>query len=219
MISTSLTSEHVELPDGRLAYPYPFRGEQVLIRDDAMSMITAVKALTDDDMTQEERQDQFVGSFFADPAGALTSCDYDPRTFAELVNQAVWDVCGVDLDGNHEHDEPLWDMDEDADLIRVSFRTAYGIDWDRARNMVTFAEFCTMCACAPYETPLGRAIHFRDRRTRPKPTKHNKQEVAAWDKAHAACRLGKKRSRTGGMQQKNAAMNDVFSALKQAAMR
>ena len=65
-------------------------------------------------------------------------------------------------------------------------------------------------------TPLGAAIHYRNPATKPKPTKYNRQEVEAWNAAHKAFELGKGRSSHGSEEGSDAAMRDVFAALKRA---
>ena len=216
MISDSLTSERVRLPDGTYACRYPWRGETVLVRDGAMDAMRCIAALTDSGATGEGRRDAFLAAFLPDVADAACACDWDAEAFAEFIDSAVWDVLGLDLRGTRAHEDPVWDLEEDAARIRASFRQAYGIDWDEERGRISFAEFIALVGGCPEDTPLGRAIHYRTRSTRPKPTKHNRREVERWDALHRAYALhctGGSHGASGG----DGAMRDVFSALKRAA--
>lgn len=220
MISTGLAQRRVALPDGRTAYPYPWRGGEVAVHDDAMSVIEAITLLRDPDLADAEKEARFLPLFFVDWRGAWEACGYDNREFGELIDSAVWDVCGIDMSGRRACEAPLWDLDEDADRIRASFRQAYGIDWDAERASISFGEFVALVGGCPPDTPLGRAVHYRNPATRPKRTKHNKKEVEAWERLHAAYALGRKRAAGPAADPAEATqrgMLDAFAALKQAA--
>ena len=45
----ALTAERVRLPDGTSATRYPWNGEEVLVRDDALTIIRVIEVLTDED--------------------------------------------------------------------------------------------------------------------------------------------------------------------------
>lgn len=219
MIATSLTSTRVPLDGGGSATPYEWEGETVLVRDDALAILECIELLQDDEMSEEEKARRFIPLFFANWEDAYAACDYEPKRFGRLIVDAVWDVCGVDLDGSRQHDEPLWDPVEDAAIIRTSFREAYGIDWDEVRGGIGFAEFVALVGGVPRDTPLGMAIHYRNPNTRPKPAKKNanKKEIEEWDRLHRALALGKSRSSRGAKEGSDAAMRDAFAALKRTA--
>ena len=219
MIAAGLTSRRVALTGGGTATPYPWGDGEVLVRDDALTVLRLISALGDESADGQERGERVVLSLFADWADAYTACDYDPAEFARLVESAVWDVCGIDLRGDKPHEEPLWDPDEDAAIIRTSFRMAYGLDWDRVRGEISFSEFVALVGGCGTDTPLGRAIHYRNPKTRPKPAKKNanKKEIEEWDRLHRALALGKSRSSRGAEEGSDAAMSDAFAALNRAA--
>ena len=217
MIRSSLTSARVRLPDGGSATAYRWNGEDVLVRDDALTILRCIELLQDEEMGAEEKGGEFIPLFFAEPDAAFLACDYDPEEFGRLIESAVWDVCGIDMRGDKPHERPLWDPLEDAALIRISFRAEYGIDWDEARGGIGFAEFVALVGGCSTDTPLGRAIYYRNPKTRPKATKHNKKEVEEWDRLHRAYSLDRSRSSHGANERNDAAMNDAFAALKRAA--
>lgn len=220
MIATDLTTRRVDLPDGTRALPYEWEGETVLVRDDAETVLRCVALLRDEEAPAEEKSREVLGLLLADWRDAYAACDYDPARLGHLVEDAVWDVCGVDLRGDRPHDRPLWDPVEDAAIIRTSLRQAYGIDWDEVRGGVSFAEFVALVGGVPRDTPLGMAIHYRNPKTRPKPTKKNanRREVEEWDRLHRALALKGRSSRgADGKGQSDGAMRDAFAALKRAA--
>lgn len=217
MIAAGLTSRRVTLPGGGTATPYPWGDGEVLVRDDALTALRLISALGDESADGQERGERVVLSLFADWADAYTACDYDPAEFARLVESAIWDVCGIDLRGDKPHEEPLWDPDEDAAIIRTSFRMAYGLDWDRVRGEISFSEFVALVGGCGTNTPLGRAIHYRNPRTRPRATKHNRREIEEWERLHRAFALRRGRSSRGATEGTDAAMADAFAALKRAA--
>lgn len=215
----SLTTRRVELPDGGRALPYTWNDEEVLVRDDAATVLRCIELLQDPYAAPEDKSAEFLPLFFADLDGAFSACCYDPRDLGRLVEVAVWDVCGVDLVGDKAHEEPLWDPVEDAAIIRVSFRAQYGIDWDEERGAMSFGEFVALVGGCSTDTPLGRAIYYRNPRTKPKPAKKgaNKREIEEWERLHRACALKKGRSSRGGGEAGDAAMRDAFAALRKIA--
>lgn len=218
MIATSLTSERVALPSGGSALPYEWEGEHVMVRDDAETALKAIGALTDGDDTPEGRFERFTGLVFPDLRGAYCACDFDPAGFARMCDAVAWDVLGLDLSGQRACEEPVWDLEEDADRIRASFRQAYGLDWDEARGRISFAEFVALVGGCPYETPMGRAVYYRTPSTRPKRTKHNRKEVEEWERLHRAYALHRGQSpRQTHKGQDDTAMRAAFAALKRTA--
>lgn len=217
MIATDLTTRRVPLKGGGAALAYRWGGEEVLVRDDALTVLRCIRALTDAEATPEARADRFTSLIFADRMAALTACDYSAAEFERMCCEVAWDVCGLDLDGTRATEEPVWDIDEDAAIIRTSLRQAYGIDWDEECASLSFAEFVALVGGCPYETPLGRAIYYRTPSTRPKANKHNRKEIQEWERLHKAYALHKGRSSRGAREGSDAAMRDAFAALKRAA--
>lgn len=218
MNSCDLTSSRRRLEGGGSATPYMWNGGDVMVRDDARTVLRCIELLHDEGRPSEERGREFISLFFADPGEAYIACDYDDREFGRLIESAVWDVCGVDLRGDRPHEEPLWDPVEDAARIRISFRAEYGIDWDMVRDEISFAEFVALVGGCSMDTPLGRAIHYRNPKTRPKPAKKNanKREIEEWERLHQALAL-RGRSSHGTSGGGDAAMSDAFAALRHAA--
>lgn len=213
MIPTTLTSERVEV-DGRTAIPYQWNGESVLIYDDANTVIQVIDLLSSG-VSDEEKIEAFLPLFFVDPNEAFLACDYDIQEFVKLRDSALWDLCGLDMTGEKPKETPLWDLQEDAALIRISFRQAYGIEWNEIRGNIPFSEFISLIAGCPFETPLGKAIYYRNPNTKPKQTKYNAEQIKDWQKLHNAFAL-KAHDEVNHMAAQNNAMNDFGLALKRA---
>lgn len=213
MILNSLTSERVYLEDGTSAYPYKWNEETVLIRDDTNTVLQVIYLLTRSDVPSDEIKSFFWQTFYVNVNDAWISCDYDPDDFIKLRDSALWDVYGLDMTGEHDTDEPLWDFEEDAAIIRASFRQAYGLDWDSVRKSLPFSEFIALIGACPYETPLGKAVYYRNKNTRPKQSKYNKEQIADWDRLHKAFTLKKTSSHKDEMKAQSHVMDDMFNAI------
>lgn len=217
MIPVSLTTKRITLDDGSTAYPYPWNGEVVAVRDNAANVLKIIALYFDKTSPGDEKGEQIIERLFADPNGAFCTCDFDHAEFGRLIEAVTWDICGVDT-GSRSTDEPLWDMDEDAASIRTSLRMAYGIEWDAIRDVVPFAEFIALIAGLPYETPLGCAMHYRNPKNKPKATKHNKQQMADFDRLHRLFKLNKKQNSSHNrIEATNNALDDLALALVRKA--
>lgn len=210
MAATSLTARRVELEDGSTAFPYPWKGETVPVRDSAASILEIVEAARSDGLSNAEKGALIPGMLLADPGEAFLLCDYSQAEFAELVRCALSDVCGIDAEGGGG--PKVWDACEDAALVRVSLRQAYGIEWDAARDTMPWAEFASLVACLPMDTPLGRAMYYRNPDNRPTGTdEHARREQARFDELHSLFALGE--GSRDNVQEASAAMDDLALAL------
>lgn len=183
MIPSSLASRRIALDDGSTAFPYEWRGETVLVNDNARNGVEIALLFRDEGMGEEQKAVEVVSRLFVDPEDAFCACDFSPVKFSELIKDSLWDVFGLNA-GGHQDEEPLWDIEQDAAIIRSSFRQAYGLDWDAARDAISWYEFLALVASLPYETPLGRAMYYRNSKNRPEKTKYNKEQVAEFDRLH-----------------------------------
>ena len=214
MIDTSLTAERTALPGGGTAVPYG--PDRVAVRDDAATALALWQGMRSPEGMPREA---VLEAVFADPAEAYAAADYDDEELNRMAAGALWDVLGIDATGEHAGEtagERLWDPVEDAARIRASFRAAYGIDWDRDRSSIPWADFLALVAGVPEDTPLGTAMHYRNPKTKPKRTKHNAEEVEAWNRAHAFYRLGADGGRPGASDR---AMTEAFRSIADAARR
>lgn len=214
MITATLTAERLTLEDGTTAYPYRWHGETVNVRDNALTALQIIELYRDRDIPANDKGQRILALMFVDPDEAWTACDYDLSTFGELIKAVNLDVYGIDTEGRHT-ETPLWDIEEDAAIIRTSFRIAYGIDWDAARDTLSWAEMIALIGSLPYETPLGFCMHYRNPENRPKPDKHNKKQVAEFDRLHKKFSLtAKRRGSQDRVLANQHAMDDLALAMR-----
>lgn len=217
MIAASLSTERKELEGGETALPYDWRGETVLVRDCARNGVEIAKLFLDRGIGADEKAERIVRLMFADPADAFCAADCSAARFGELVSDVAWDVFGVNA-GGHSDEEPMWDLEEDAAVIRASLRQAYGLDWDEVRGSISWHEFLVLVGSLPYETPLGRAMYYRNPKNRPERTKYNREQVVEFDRLHRAYALGGNRSKDP-VESSQKAMDDMALAFKTKARR
>lgn len=190
VITDQLTAEHVHLDDGTTAFLYRWKGETVAVRDDALTAIKIIELYRRQDMDDNEKGIAILELMFPNPSDAFCACDFVPGEFAALIKAIDLDVYGIDTTGRNT-ETPLWDLKQDAAIIRTSLRMAYGIDWDAARSALSWAELTALIGSLPYETPLGNRIYYRNPKNRPKRTKHNREQVAEFDRLHRMYKLTK----------------------------
>lgn len=214
MIAASLTSERVKLADGETALPYEWEGERVLVRDSARNGVEIARLFADQDMPVEEKAGRIVRLMFADPDDAYCAADYSTERFGELINSVAWDVFGINA-GGHEDGAPVWDIEEDAARIRASLRQAYGIDWDEERGRISWHEFLVLIGSLTTDTPLGRAMYYRNAKNRPEKTKYNRKQVEEFDRLHNLFKLNKTRKGSHDrVEAQQHAMDDMALAFK-----
>ncbi len=216
MLPVDLTIERIRLEDGSRAYPYVWQGEEILIRDDARTVVRIYQLFSDTEIDEQDKAIKIINLIFLDPDDAFMCCDYDAQTFGKLISAVTWDIFGIDTTGKRT-DTALWDLKEDAPFIRTSLRMAYGIDWDQICNAMSWTEFVYLIATLPYETPLGMRIYYRNKDNRPKRTKHNKEQITEFDRLHKLFALKQPTKQKGSHDSAdvaNNAMNDFALALR-----
>lgn len=77
------------------------------------------------------------------------------------------------------------DFHQDAAMIRSAF---FRIGVDLTKDKIHFFQFLELLADLPRDTALMRVVDIRSRPL-PKPTKHNREEIAALQKAKARCAI------------------------------
>lgn len=213
MIPASLTSRRIALENGGTAHPFEWNGETVAVLDNADNALQLYALFKRTDMGEQEKAEAIIPRLFADPQDAYCACDYSPAEFGRLVNAAMWEIFGINT-GNGYTDEPVWDPEEDAAMIRTSLRMAYGIEWDGLRTTIPWAEFLALIGGLPFETPLGRAMYYRNAGNRPEKTKYNGEQVREFDRLHRLFALKKDTGSQDRVEASNNAMNDLALAMR-----
>lgn len=214
MIADQLTAEHVPLEDGTTAFLYEWRGESVAVRDDALTVIKIMELYRRNDIDDNAKGVAILERMFPNPSDAFCACNFVPGDFAALIKAVDSDVYGITIDGKPE--TPLWDIEQDAAIIRTSLRMAYGIDWDKARCELSWAELIALIGSLPYDTPLGNRIYYRNPENRPKRTKTNREQVAEFDRLHRLYKLtnNKRKGSQDRVIANQHAMDDLALAMR-----
>ena len=105
-------------------------------------------------------------------------------------------------------EEPVFDIEQDWELIVASFQQAYGIDLTSDKNM-HFLRFKALLSGLPSNTKLAAVIKIRTMKV-PEANKNNAQEIAELLKYKAIYAL-KKSNRNNF----SSGLGKLFSALKQ----
>jgi hypothetical protein len=207
-VSLSLTEHRTKLPDGGYAVDYLWNGEYVQVKDSAETALTCYQLINSNE-SDDDIAAGVISAIFVNPERAYLACNYSTSDFGKLTEQVLQDVFG--LSPTTSNVEPLWDIEEDAALIRVSIRMAYGFDFDAMKDTVSWPEFVAMIEALPFETPLGFAMYHRNKANRPKRTKYNREEVERFDRLHRELALHKAQTKT--IQTQQGAMDDMAAAL------
>lgn len=214
MTPLSLETRRMPLPDGRSASALDWNGETVLVDNSASNALALYMALRDGRPSEREQAIDVISMMFVDPDAAYLACDYSMHEFGRLVRHVARETFGIvmDPDAAAPSEPDLFDLEQDAPAIRTSLRMAYGIDWDEARDVISWGEFLALMASMPIETPMGARMYYRNPENRPKPGKHNREQVAEFDRLAKLLALEEKGSHDDAGDA-NRAMNDVALSL------
>jgi len=216
MRSPSLTRRSRTV-NGRIVSDYTWRGNVIGVHDSARNALLVIELFGDEQLVPEQKEPLLVRMLFEDPAGAVAMAGPE---LGDLLASIVWDAFGLDITADHEHaseyEPPVFDWDEDAARIRASLLQCYGINWDEASSSMTYLDLCSLLGSlleSESETPFQQAIYYRTAKP-PKPTKYNREMREAFDARVRHYALGQNRDK---IEAQNAAMDDMFAAMKRAA--
>lgn len=200
----------------RLVSSYEWHGQTIDICDSARNILSLLDLFADEQKSIQEKDAELEDRLFFDPVAVAVAVGDDIQ---ELVEDAMWDVCGLDITPDlryiDESEDPAFDWHEDADRIRASLLSAYGLDWDEAADTCSFAHILSLLTSLMEsgESPFQQAIAYRSSDP-PKRTKSNDDLVDAWIARQEHFAL--KGSDPASTQ--NDAMADMFAAAERAAM-
>lgn len=216
MRSPSLTRRSRKV-NGRLVSDYTWRGNVIGVRDSARNALLVIELFADEQLAPEQKEPLLVRMLFEDPQQAMGIAG---ANLDDLLACIVWDAFGLDITADHEHaseyEEPVFDWNEDAGRIRASLLQCYGTQWDEASASMTYLDLCSLLGSlleSESETPFQQAIYYRTAKP-PKPTKYNRELRDAFDARARHYALGQGRDK---IETQNAAMDDMFAAMKRAA--
>lgn len=209
MKPVSLTSRRITLEGGGTALPYEWNGKIVPVADGSGNVL-AMMQIMHDTHDDQDKFDSLIKRLLPDFVVAMDACGWNIEEFGRLFRGAMSDVCGIEFGGS-ESETKMWDEEEDAAAIRTSLRMAYGIEWDVVRETLPFAEFVSLLYGLPHETPLGRAMYYRNTANRPEEDEYNRRLVAEFDRLHNAFKLHQ--SSRNRIESSTHAMDDLALAM------
>lgn len=169
-----------EYRNGRLCHWYEVGTRRVLACDSTLNVLLIIELFADEELLEESKAQLLPLMLLAEPETALDGVT-DPVSF---ISELLWQVCGIDVTGQHESLEKTFDWDEDAERIKASLYMAYGLDWSKACKELSFKETCDLLGMlleTKQSTPFGEALYYRTAKP-PKPNKYNEEEIKAFKK-------------------------------------
>lgn len=143
-----------------------YKGMPIYVKDSAYNVLKVFKAMSDSRLPNAAKLEVITKILFDNPDDVLKAL-YPEK----VLNHVLWEVCGIDLMGDHRSEEPVFDWDIDAGRIRSSLRMAYGINLDREIEKMSFHELTDYMTClleSSTETPFQQAIYYRMAKPDPK---------------------------------------------------
>jgi hypothetical protein len=207
MIPQSLTRSRTTLSDGRSAHIYHYEGRAVRIADSLLTALKLLRVFADELLTANDKANAAMMLLFDDPAKVADA--FGDKTI-NLLAFALWEVCGIDMDGTRKAEysgqSPVFDWEKDAERIKATLRGWYGLSWDDALHCLTYRDTCSLIGLAPHESPMGQAIYYRIAKP-PERTKYNAEAIKDFEKKKAFYRL---KQRKMNMEDMNTAATSVF---------
>lgn len=130
----------------------------------------------------------------------------------DALIELLWTCFGLDFKGNKPHEKPVMDWEEDEARIKATALSAYGLSWDKFGEL-PYMDACKLIGLAPEKSPMGQALYYRTAK-RPKRTRYNAEEVAAFDKAKEYYQLKGSNGKQEITKAANARATAAFDALK-----
>jgi hypothetical protein len=216
--SSSLLSSSILLDDGRYCHIHEYAGRYWRIVDDAENALLILQLFSDTDLEPDEKLSLLCEMLFPEPEKTV---EIAGENLAELLAFAVWEICGLDIDGTHKHEytdsQPCFDWSEDAERIKATLLSTYGIYWDDVKAKISYRELCGLLSMAPHETPFSQAIYYRTAKE-PAATKYNQHEIAHFRKAKSFYALKDNQNPFDVMQAENNRAYDTFAMLTRKAV-
>lgn len=186
--------------------------ELVRVHDDAETAFAIIDLFADEEPSPECKRYVLAHLLFVDPEAVAERVEDLDRLMARLV----WEVALLDVDGTHgvKPEKRVIDWKADRKYIEPSVFAAYGVPYESLLRQVTLRQLGHLVGMAPHDTPIGQAVYYRTAKP-PKATKHNKDQIKAFNERRRFWRLEGKEEGAGA----NMAHWDVFKSLAGAAQR
>lgn len=219
MRKPSLTTPSERI-DGRLCHRYAWRGREVPVCDSMANMLLVIELFGDEELAPREKARLLVPMLFPESLADGIVRDAGDGLW-DLVQQVLWDACGLDVTGERDcSGDKVFDWEEDAARIQASVMSAYHMEWGEFSRGRSFADGCALLGElleSGGDTPFARAVAYRVGKP-PKRTKYNGEQVRAWNEARDHFALGSDGG-SDAMERENAAASSLFASLRKAGER
>lgn len=142
------------------------------------NVLLLFKMLKDKELSHFRKLDTAIAMLVVDKELLI---EVPPQRRLELLKDILREKLDFDLDRPKDSDDendlvvPVYDWEEDAELIYASFLMDYQIDLFEQQGILTWYKFLALFKNLRDNTPLGKAIHYRTCKV-PKKTEHNEEE-------------------------------------------
>lgn len=194
-------------------YDWPGVDGWVRVYDDAETAFTVIELFADPRPSPECKRAILADLLFVDPEAV----EREVADLDALMAHLAWEVALLDVDGTHavKDEKRVIDWEADRRYIEPSVFAAYGVPYEELCRRVTLRQLGALVGMAPHETPIGQAVYYRTAKP-PKATKHNKEQVKAFNERRRFWRLEGKGEEGASPEM---AHWDVFRSLAGAARR
>lgn len=170
--------------NGLLTTTLTFEGREVEVYNGAGTALKVIELFGDDDLCADVKAEVLAHLLFVEPYSVVRAFEGD---YSRLLAFVLFEVVTIDIDGKHAtaharaQNKRVIDWEQDADIINVSLRMAYGVCFADIAQQVDFREFCKMLSFAPRDTPISQAMYYRSAKP-PAYRKGNEQAVREFNR-------------------------------------
>lgn len=181
-----------------------WEGKRVRVYCDAVTALRVAEMLEDEQLDAYTKRELLEELLIVNKAAAREAID----DFIGFLAEVAWEVAKVDMTGDHasEPGDKVIDWDKDAKYIEATLWQTYSMSAQEMGRKVSLEQFVDLLANAPYETPMGQAIHYRIAEE-PKRTKYNEEEIKHFRKMRDFWALEEQKSK--GAKNCDARMTDA----------
>lgn len=136
----------------------------------------------------------------------------------DFIFGVFWEAFGIDLAGTHAPEcagTKTIDWVQDAERIRVSLLSQYGLSMQALKEHCSFGDVCSLIGMADRDTPIGRAIYYRTAKE-PRRQKGNEEAIREFRRMRDIYAIKEDDQKHDPYEQMNNAANSAFVALERA---
>lgn len=168
-----LTQSSLEY-DGHKIKLVEWEGKRIRVYCDAVKALRVAEMLDDTQIDAPYKRVLLEELLVVNVEGAKAALE----DYTGFLIEVAWDIAKVDMLGTHDSEtsEKIIDWEKDARYIEGTIWQVYGVSAQEMGRKVSLSQFAELLGQAPFETPMGQAIHYRTAEE-PKRTKYNDEEI------------------------------------------